>query len=104
MLKFPDDDTGRYSLFLCELAYGRCAIVTSDDESIPRVERQKRLRRPSVCLVFEFVAVAVGFVDEHVFLAMEKQMRRLVEQDRDWVEERACGGGRDPPRVVFVGG
>ena len=80
MLESPDDDTWCYSLLLRELAYVRCAIVSSDDESIPGVVRHKRLRRPSVCLVFDVVSVAGGSVDEHVFLAVEKQMRGLVEQ------------------------
>ena len=86
MLESPDDDTGCYSLCLRESTYVRFTIVAGGDESMPRVARHKRLRRPDVCLVFEPVPVSVGSVgsigsvDKHVPLAVEKQMRRLVEQ------------------------
>ena len=80
MLESPDDDTGCYSLCLRESTYVRFTIVAGDNESMPRVARHKRLRRPYVCLVFEPVPVSIGSVDKHVPLAVEKQMRRLVEQ------------------------
>ena len=80
MLESPDDDTGCYSLCLRESTYVRFTIVAGGDESMPRVTRHKRLRRPDVCLGFEPVPVSIGSVDKHVLLAVEKQMRRLVEQ------------------------
>ena len=80
MLESSDDDTGGYSLCLRESTYVRFTIVAGDDESMPRVARHKRLRRPSVCLAFELVPVSIDSVDKHVLLAVEKHMRRFVEQ------------------------
>ena len=105
MLESPDDDTGRDSLFLRESTYARLTIVVGDDESKPRVARHKRLRRPGVCLVFEPIPVSVGTVDEHVLLAVEKQVRRLVEQAEPQVIVRLVAraqrndrpAGREPP-------
>ena len=80
VLQHPDDDAGSDALLLRERSNDVCTPWRGGEELLPRRFGNKIAGGPLIGFLFLFGAVIVGLVEENAFLAVQKDMRRLVEE------------------------
>ena len=82
VLESSDDDSRSDALFIGELANVRSSYMRHFiDESPPVFSWDQEVRSPFVRLGFEVGVAYVAFVNEYVLLAVQQNVRGLVEQD-----------------------
>ena len=80
MLQSADDDTGRYPLLSGETLDVMATVRAESNETLPGRLGYQEPRRPTVRFGLNFIHVVFTPVNEHILLAMKKDMRGFMEQ------------------------